>query len=51
MVAADLEKIVSQAVVKVRRKIDRRHSTGLKQLGIMNLRHFVVEQKEVSGKT
>ncbi len=28
-----------------------RHVGGLKQLGIMNLRHFVAEQKDVNGKT
>ena len=51
MVAADLEKIVAQAVGKDNTPEEQRHVEGLKQLGVMNLRHFVVEQKEVNGKT
>ena len=49
VVAADLEKLVAQAVAKD--KDASRSQEGLKQLGVMNLRHFVVEQKEVEGKT
>jgi hypothetical protein len=49
VVAADLEKIIAQAVST---KPDApRKLEGFKQLGVMNLRHFVVEQKQVSGKT
>ncbi len=51
VVAADLEKIVAQAVGKENTPEDQRHVDGLKQLGVMNLRHFVVEQKEVQGRT
>jgi ferric-dicitrate binding protein FerR (iron transport regulator) len=51
VVAADLEKIVAQAVGKDNSPEAARHTEGLRQLGVMNLRHFVVEQKEVKGKT
>ncbi len=51
VVAADLEKIVAQAVGKDTSPEAARHVEGLKRLGVMNLRHFVVEQKEVNGKT
>lgn len=51
VVAADLEKIVAQATGKVNTPDEQRHVDGLRQLGVMNLRHFVVEQKEVNGKT
>lgn len=51
LVAADLEKIVAQTVGNDKTPDAARHIEGLKQLGVMNLRHFVVEQKEVKGKT
>ncbi len=51
VVAADLEKLVAQAVGKDSKPEETRQQEGLKQLGVMNLRHFVVEQKEVEGKT
>jgi hypothetical protein len=51
VVAADLEKIVAQLVAKDTSPEAARHREGLTQLGIMNLRDFVVEQKEVGGKT
>jgi hypothetical protein len=51
VVAANLEKIVAQAAGKVTTAEEQRHVEGLKQLGIMNLRDFVVEQKDVKGKT
>jgi hypothetical protein len=51
LVAADLEKIVAQTIGKDKSPEAARHTEGLKQLGVMNLRHFVVEQKEVQGKT
>lgn len=51
VVAADLEKIVSQAVAKDTSEGAERRREGLEQLGVMNLRHFVVEQKESQGKT
>lgn len=52
VVAADLEKIVAHAVSKDSKEPNaERRIEGLKQLGVMNLRHFVVEQKEIGGKT
>jgi FecR protein/Putative zinc-finger len=51
VVAADLEKIIAQAVSRDKEPGAERKLEGLKQLGVMNLRHFVVEQKEVNGKT
>ncbi|MCA1624459.1 MAG: FecR domain-containing protein [Acidobacteria bacterium] len=51
VVAADLEKIIAQSVSKNTKPEEARHIEGFKQLGVMNLRHFVVEQKEVGGKT
>lgn len=51
VVAADLEKIIAQAVGKNDKPDDARRIEGLKQLGVMNLRDFIVEQKEVNGKT
>jgi hypothetical protein len=51
VVAADLEKIVATAAGKASTPEEQRHVEGLKQLGIMNLRDFIVEQKEVGGRT
>ena len=51
VVAADLEKIIAQAISKDKTPDAERRQAGLNQLGIMNLRHFVVEQKEMDGKT
>lgn len=51
VVAADLEKIIAQTVGKDNKPDAERRQAGFKQLGVMNLRHFVVEQKEVNGKT
>lgn len=51
IVAADLEKIVARATAKTGTSEDQRHVEGLKQLGVMNLRDFVVEQKDVKGRT
>jgi hypothetical protein len=51
VVAADLEKIVAQAVSKDTSPDAARHTEGLRQLGVMNLRHFVAEQKDVNGRT
>ncbi len=51
VVAADLEKIVAQTVGKDKTPDAERRQAGLKQLGVMNLRDFVVEQKQVNGKT
>lgn len=51
VVAADLEKIVAKMASKDTSPEADRRREGLKQLGIMSLRDFVVEQKEVGGKT
>jgi hypothetical protein len=51
VVAADLEKIIAQTVNKNSKPENARQIEGFKQLGVMNLRHFVVEQKEANGKT
>ena len=51
VVAADLEKIIAQSVNKDKSPDAERHQAGLKQLGVMNLRDFVVEQKQVNGRT
>ena len=51
VVAADLEKIMAQAVGSGTTPEEQRHIEGLKQLGVLNLRHFVAEQKDVNGKT
>jgi len=51
VVAADLEKIIAQTVSKDNKPGADRQLEGFKQLGVMNLRYFVVEQKEVDGKT
>ena len=51
LVAADLEKLVSKVIAKDKDPNAERRLEGFKQLGVMNLRHFVVEQKEVGGRT
>lgn len=51
VVAADLEKIVAQAISKDKTPNAERRQAGLEKLGVMNLRDFVVEQKEANGKT
>jgi len=51
VVAADLEKIVAKMVSEDKGPGAERRHEGFKQLGVMNLRHFVVEQKETKGKT
>ncbi|MET0751961.1 MAG: FecR domain-containing protein [Pyrinomonadaceae bacterium] len=51
VVAADLEKIIAQEVNKDNKPGAERQLEGFKQLGVMSLRHFVVEQKQVDGKT
>ena len=51
VVAANLEKIVAQQVSKDKEPGAERRLEGLKQLGVLNLRDFVVEQKDVNGKT
>jgi len=51
VVAADLEKIIAQTVSKVNEPGAELRQAGFNQLGIMNLRDFVIEQKQVDGKT
>jgi hypothetical protein len=51
VVAADLEKIIANTISKDSTPGAERRVEGFKQLGVMNLRHFVVEQKETGGKT
>lgn len=51
VVAADLEKIIAQTVGKNDKPDEARRIEGFKQLGVMNLRDFIVEQKESNGKT
>ena len=51
VVAADLEKIVDKAIGSGATPEEQRHIEGFKQLGVTNLRHFIAEQKDVSGKT
>jgi hypothetical protein len=51
VVAADLEKIIAKAAGSGTTPEEQRHIDGLKQLGVMNLRHFVAEQKKLGGKT
>ena len=51
IVAADLEKILATAVGKSNSPNAQREIEGFKQLGVMNLRQFVAEQKEMGGKT
>jgi hypothetical protein len=51
VVAADLEKIIAQIISKESNPEEARKLEGFKQLGAMNLRHFVIEQKEINGKT
>ncbi|HLL69809.1 MAG TPA: FecR domain-containing protein [Pyrinomonadaceae bacterium] len=52
IVAADLEKVVSQVTIESTKENDGQKRLELyKQLGLFNLKHFVVEQKEVKAKT
>lgn len=52
IVAADLEKITAQIVAKEASKPeDARKVEGFRQLGLLSMKHFVIEQKEVNAKT
>ncbi|HVF29576.1 MAG TPA: FecR domain-containing protein [Pyrinomonadaceae bacterium] len=51
VVAADLEKIIAQTIAKDKTAGAERQIEGFKQLGVMNLRDFVVEQKDIKGRT
>lgn len=51
VVAADLEKIIAQSLSKDKSADAERRQAGLQKLGVMDLRHFIVEQKESNGRT
>jgi hypothetical protein len=52
IVAADLEKIIGRMVQQSSNEPNAaKNNETYKQLGLMNLKHFVVEQKDVEGKT
>ena len=52
VVAADLEKIVGQFVARESNDANAaRHVEAFRQLGLLSLKHFVVEQKEIKAKT
>jgi hypothetical protein len=52
IVAADLEKIIDLLVRRSANEPDAaKHNETYKQLGLMSLKHFVVEQKDSEGKT
>lgn len=52
IVAADLEKIVDHMVSRSASDPNTaKHNETYKQLGLMSLKHFVVEQKDTEGKT
>ncbi len=52
VVAADLEKIVGQFVAKESSDPNAaRHVEAFRRLGLLSLKHFVVEQKELRAKT
>lgn len=51
VVAADVQRLVAKAVEQDKTPGADRRAEGMKQLGVTSLRHFIVEQKEVNGKT
>ena len=51
IVAADLEKIVDRMVNEGTSPEARKRYETYKQLGLLSLKHFVAEQKDVAGKT
>lgn len=51
LVAADIEKIVGKVMSEDKSGDAAARRAGFDKLGVNNLRHFVVEQKEVKGKT
>jgi hypothetical protein len=53
IVAADLEKIIGQALTReeANNPDAARRMEGFRQLGLLSLKHVVVEQKEVNSKT
>ena len=51
IVAADLEKIIGRLVNEGTSPDAKKRYETYRQLGLLNLKHFVVEQKDVDGKT
>ena len=52
IVAADLEKVVSQTKSQRTANTEgQKHEAALSQLGILNVKYFVLDQKETDGKT
>ncbi|HEX8456815.1 MAG TPA: FecR domain-containing protein [Pyrinomonadaceae bacterium] len=52
IVAADLERVIGQATKDTAKEQDGQKKLELyRQTGLLNLKHFVVEQKEVKAKT
>ncbi|MBC7908936.1 MAG: FecR domain-containing protein [Pyrinomonadaceae bacterium] len=52
IVAADLEKIVTHALKQeIKGDDSEQRMEGYKKLGLLDLKHFIVEQKEKTGKT
>jgi hypothetical protein len=52
IVAADLQKIIAQTKnERVKNADDQKREDALQQLGVTNLKYFILDQKEVSGKT
>jgi ferric-dicitrate binding protein FerR (iron transport regulator) len=51
IVAADLERVIAQATSDVAKAGGQQRLDLYRQTGLLNLKHFVVEQKEVKAKT
>jgi hypothetical protein len=52
VVAANLEQLIAKNKDQMVKEVDRGNGEGaLKQLGILNLKHFALDQKESQGKT
>jgi hypothetical protein len=51
IVAADLERVIAQATSDVTKVGGQQRLDLYRQTGLLNLKHFVVEQKEVKAKT
>ena len=50
VVAANLEQLIAKNKVEIEKGVDQGKG-ALKQLGILNLKHFALDQKESQGKT
>ncbi|HEY0006529.1 MAG TPA: FecR domain-containing protein [Pyrinomonadaceae bacterium] len=52
VVAADLEKIIAQTTSeRMKEKDADKREEALKQLGLLSMKYFVLDQKEIEGKT